>query len=87
MKNLGKAKNIVGVLLVISILVVVIFEWKYQGLIWLITSAGGGWGDNRSVQMGDITAVIELIAIVQCINLSIAWYVLRLLDKHLIPMY
>ena len=85
MKNLGKVKIIVGVLLVISVLTVIIFEWKYHGLIWLISSAFGGWSEK--VQMGDITAVIELIAIVQCINLSIAWYVLRLLDKHLMPIY
>ena len=87
MKNLGKVKIIVGVLLIISVLAVIIFEWKFQGLIWLISSAVGGWGKSRSVQMGDITAVIELIAIIQCVNLSIAWYVLRLLDKHLMPIY
>ena len=81
MKNLGKVKVVVGVLLVISILLVFIYEWKYQVILWLIID--GVSEDFETPQV----AVIELLALVQSINLSIALYVLRILDKHLIPMY
>ncbi len=81
MKNLGKVKVIVGVLLVISILVLVICEWKYHTILWLFIE--GVSEDYEAPQV----AVIELLALVQSINLSIALYVLRILDKHLIPMY
>lgn len=80
MKRLGTVKKIVFVLLLISIFAVIFFEIKYHTLLALLAWIFHVWeapGIN----------VVELIAIVQCINLSIALYILCILDKHLIPIY
>lgn len=34
-----------------------------------------------------LTLIVSVVSMVQCVNLSIALYILSVLDKHLMPAY
>lgn len=84
MNRLETVKKITTVLLIISILVLIIFVLFYRGGAALISAAFYGWNISEEYIL---PAVITLIAIVQCINLSIALCIIRVLDKHYMPLY
>jgi len=84
MKRLEIVKKITTILLIISILVLIIFILFYQGGTALFYAAADGWDLSTKYIM---PAVITLIALVQCINLSIALCIIRTLDKYYMPLY
>lgn len=80
MKYLGKIKVAVGVLLMLSVCSVIYFEMKYHTLLGILAWMFQVWE-------APYIYVIEVIALVQCVNLSLALYILCILDKHLVPLY
>ena len=84
MKHLEIAKKFTTILLIISILVLMFFIIFFQGGTALFYAATDDWNLSTKYIM---PAVITLIALVQCINLSIALCIIRTLDKYYMPLY
>ena len=84
MKHLEFAKRFATILLIISILVLIFFILFYQGGTALIYAGADGWDLSTEYIM---PAVMTLISLVQCINLSIALCIIRTLDKYYMPLY
>lgn len=84
MKHLTRAKHIVLVLLIVSAIMVVVMQVAYQGVTGVFFGVFYGWNIAEEYIF---TTAMTLVAIVQCMNLSIALYILSILDKHLMPVY
>ena len=84
MKRLGIVKHIVLALLVISAIMVIVMQVRYQGVTGVFYGIFNG-GDFAEEYI--FSTIMTLVAMVQCVNLSVALYTLSVLDKHLMPMY
>lgn len=75
MKHLTRAKHVVFGLLIVSIIVAIIFLKRFLG------------SEIVNDDIFTLNVVVSAVSLVQCVNLSIALYILSVLDKHLMPVY
>jgi len=85
MKHLTRAKHIVLALLILTIILVIFMQIKYQGAVAVIYAIFVDGGDIAQDYM--VPTLVTLVSLAQCANLSIALYILSILDKHLMPVY